>query len=191
MLADLCDPDDILDDLWQRLANATVDAHNPFRTASLCSLRNDGSPDARSVVLRHADRATREIVFHTDRRSEKCEQLARDARSACLFYDPAEKLQLRVRTNATLHSDDAIADTQWQNLPDRNRLVYATSFAPGTVLDTFGTPTLTAASAGRSNFSVIRCVVMSIDWLYLHPDGHRRMRFDGLNETMSGKWIAP
>jgi hypothetical protein len=56
---------------------------------------------------------------------------------------------------------------------------------PGTPLDADAAPEHNAVA--RDYFSVISAKVLSIDWLELHEEGHRRARFEG----NSARWLQP
>ena len=42
---------------------------------------------------------------------------------------------------------------------------------------------------GYLNFTVIKCKIKSIEWLYLAAKGHRRAKFD--LETNKSSWLVP
>ena len=42
---------------------------------------------------------------------------------------------------------------------------------------------------GYKNFTVIKCKIKSIEWLYLAAKGHRRAKFDLVNKKES--WLVP
>ena len=42
---------------------------------------------------------------------------------------------------------------------------------------------------GYKNFTVIKCKIKSIEWLYLAAKGHRRAKFD--LETNKNAWLVP
>ena len=42
---------------------------------------------------------------------------------------------------------------------------------------------------GYKNFTVIKCNIKSIEWLYLAAKGHRRAKFDF--ETNKNAWLVP
>jgi len=51
---------------------------------------------------------------------------------------------------------------------------YLSALAPGSVL-----ANALGARGERAHFAVITADVQSVDWLELHPQGHRRARFAG------------
>ena len=60
---------------------------------------------------------------------------------------------------------------------------YIAPLAPGSVLD--ARPA--AGGLHRSHFAVIEADVISLDWLELHRDGHRRLLID----AGGPRWIQP
>ena len=84
---------DILADVWSRLAAGAAGSDHPYRNAFVATLDTTGAPTVRTVVLRAADRSAGTIDFHTDCRSSKVAQLRRDARVGWVFWDAADRVQ--------------------------------------------------------------------------------------------------
>ena len=181
--------------LWQHLQAATESAKHPFHLPTLCTVDPDQHPAARVVVLRRVEPGTHELICHTDRRAPKIAELRANPATAWLFYDGPAKLQLRVTGRSSVHTDDALADAQWDASTLSSRRCYLAPAAPGdAVLDDAGNesatpspnlpealrhrvPTAAEAAPGRVNFAVIRTVVQRFDALVLHHAGHRRAEF--------------
>ena len=49
--------------------------------------------------------------------------------------------------------------------------------------------TMEQSEEGYKNFTVIKCKIKSIEWLYLAAKGHRRAKFDLENKKES--WLVP
>ena len=49
--------------------------------------------------------------------------------------------------------------------------------------------TMEQSEEGFKNFTVIKCKIKSIEWLYLAAKGHRRAKFD--LETNKNAWLVP
>ena len=49
--------------------------------------------------------------------------------------------------------------------------------------------TIDQSEEGFKNFSVIKCNIKSIEWLYLAAKGHRRAMFD--IENKKERWLVP
>ncbi|MBR0669830.1 pyridoxamine 5'-phosphate oxidase family protein [Neoroseomonas soli] len=183
--------EDTLAEAFRLLARGARDPGSPFHTPTLATAGLDGAPNLRTVVLRAFDPAARSLRIHTDRRSAKTAELARDARAMLHGYDPEAQVQLRLAGVATLHLDDAIADDAWASSRETTRMCYAAGHAPGVPL-----PAPPAApqdaDAGRPHFAAVTLRVDSLDWLLLARAGHRRARFDwNAAGTLSSTWIAP
>jgi pyridoxamine 5'-phosphate oxidase len=192
MLETLLTHDAILADLWSRLHQGKADPNHPFHWPGIATINEIQGVTARTVVLRRVDEAPRLLWFHTDRRSAKFADLLNDATVAWLFYDHPSRLQVRVHSQATLHTNDAVAQEQWVAAPGHMRELYRTPLSPGAVLPQIHSAKPTGGSDGRDHFAVVSCKVESIDWLYLHPNAHRRARFSwSSDDLLTAEWLAP
>lgn len=172
---------------WSMLADGAARGRAPFHTPVLAS----AGPDARTVVLRVADRATRTVVCHTDQRSPKVAALAKHDAVVWVFYDPDAKVQVRLRGQVTLHHGDEIAAARWDASRPGSRRCYQNPLAPGADVDMPESALPDPERDGYLNFTVVRCTVDVMDWLYLHALGHRRARFTWHDGDWRGTWIAP
>ena len=192
MFAD--DLDLTLQNAWASLVRGVRDRRSPFHTPTIATIAADGRPRMRTVVLRAADPVQRVLRFHTDLRSAKIVEIARDSRIALHGYDRADKLQIRVEGIASVHSDDGVADQAWEASRLMSRACYATQPGPGSPLenesDFFIPADEDEINAGRSNFSAVIIRVESIETLYLDHEGHRRAIFR-LAEDMRPQWLTP
>lgn len=174
---------------WRQLERAVHDRHAPLRTPMLGTVAEDGAPSVRTVILRHADEAAWRVVIHTDRRSRKAAEFARDSRVALTGYDHRHGFQLRLQGVAIVHAADAIAAAAWARLPPGSRRNYRAQPAPGTPVPTAtdGLATAACADEGETNFALVVIEVASVETLCLHAAGHRRARF-----TREGnEWLIP
>jgi hypothetical protein len=169
------------------------DRRSAFHTPTIATIGVDGRPRLRTVVLRAVDAAARSLRFHTDRRSEKITELAREPRTAAHFYDPAAKIQVRVEGTAQVHGGDEVALGAWQSSQRMSRICYGTAPGPGTRIPTGDGFTLPSAApeidAGQENFVAVVVRALRVEWLYLDHLGHRRAIFDETDGTRS--WLAP
>jgi pyridoxamine 5'-phosphate oxidase len=181
-------------DLWRLLRRASADRHHPWRVVALCTQGADG-PRARSVILRQVHEEDRRLVFYTDRRSQKVEELAQCDRVALLCWDPRHQQQLRMTGQAVVaHDTDAVA-AHWAAVPERSQLDYASPLPPGSPLSPgsplqdgpspqAGASVPGAATApdpaglvrARSHFAVLQVQVCEMDFLELDRQGHQRCR---------------
>ena len=185
-----------LTEAWRLLSVGASDRHSPFHTPSVATIAADGSPSVRTVVLRAVDSIERHLRFHTDWRSAKVAELRADSRLALLAYDPAYKVQLRLRCHAEIDQIGDRAAGAWAQSQPMSRACYRAPLGPGTPIaspEFADIPEVAHQESGRENFCTVICTVFALDWLYLAAAGHRRARFawaeDGALETAT--WLAP
>lgn len=158
------------------LARGVADRRSGFHTPCLASVGLDGAPSLRTVVLRRFDPVARLLSVHTDVRSAKYREIVADPRVGLHFYDPGQKIQLRINGLATLHADTVIADQAWAASREVSTACYAVEPGPGTVVAQPVMAPLPSAS-GRRNFAVIQVPIMRLEFLWLSSEGHRRALF--------------
>lgn len=184
-------------DLWARLARGKADRKSPWHTPVV----GTADSDLRIMVLRHVDRTSGTLRFHTDARSPKVAAIAETAQASVLFYDPGAKLQLRCWGRAAIAASGAAADAAWSASSAASRRCYLAPAAPSSAATgpTSGLPTdyesrlptLAESEAGRGNFATLTVALERIDWLYLAHDGHRRALFERAGDQWSAGWLNP
>jgi len=185
--------------LWSLLTEAVKDRDSEFRTPIfICG--NDTDIDGRVVVLRKADQKNNFIQFHSDIRSSKIEKIKKNPNCSVLFYGKKEKIQLRLKTECEVNFNNKITEESWKKTGHVSRKCYLVTNGPGTVsekptsglngkFDNFDF-TKEESEEGYKNFSVIKCKIISIEWLYLAAKGHRRalISFEGSKKFT---WLIP
>ena len=183
---------------WSMLDDAVSNRSSPFRIpVFMCS--NQNQIDGRIVVLRGSDRKNNLLQFHTDFRSPKVDILKKNNKASLLFYDKEEKIQLRVKVDCEINNQNSITEVSWKRTQHISRRCYLTDSAPGTVsnnptsgmisqLEDFDY-TMKQSEDGYKNFTVIKCKIKSVEWLYLAAKGHRRAKFDF--ENNKEMWLVP
>ncbi len=184
------DLDETLAEAFRLLARGVADRRSPFHTPTLATIAADGTPSLRTLVLRGFDAPLLALRLHTDARSAKFAELARDPRAAVHGYDPGARIQLRLAGEATLHTNDAEADAAWAQATANSRLVYAQSSAPGTTVESPQLPPFTGDA--RAHFATLTLRFHALEFLWLAAAGHRRARFTWDGDARTGaEWRAP
>ena len=183
---------------WFMLDDAVANRASSFRIpVFICA--NENEVDGRIVVLRKSDRKNKLLQFHTDFRSPKVGILKKNKNASLVFYDKEEKIQLRVKVECEVNNQNSITEESWKKTQHISRRCYLTDNPPGTTsqnptsgmiskLEDFDY-TLEQSEKGYKNFTVIKCKIKSIEWLYLAAKGHRRAKFDV--ETSKNAWLVP
>ena len=189
---------DLEKDTWNRLVNGAVKSRDAFHTPCVATQCN-GDINLRTVVLRKALPEIKELRFHTDTRSKKWKELTLNPSISALFYDAADRIQIRVKGRAVLQFNNDITDVAWQKTALSSRRCYLTNFDPSSFTDnpTSGLPehieqenfTIEESEIGYQNFGIVSIQVQNIDWLWLHHAGHRRAYFDYVSERF--QWMIP
>ncbi len=185
-------------DTWNRLVNGAVKSRDPLHTP--CVATHSGNDiSLRTVVLRKAIPETKELRFHTDTRSKKWQELTLNPSISALFYDAADRIQIRLKGRAELQLNNDITADAWQKTSLSSRRCYLTNFDPSSFTDnpTSGLPehieqenfTLEESEMGYQNFGIVSIKVQNIDWFWLHHAGHRRAYFDYVSGSFS--WMIP
>ncbi len=166
---------------WSMLEDAVTNRGSPFRIpVFMCSHKDD--IEGRIVVLRKSDR-----------------ELKNNNKASLLFYDKEEKIQLRVKVECEINNQNSVTEASWKKTQHISRRCYLTDSPPGTVsekptsgmiskLEDFDY-TMEQSEDGYKNFTVIKCYIKSIEWLYLAAKGHRRAKFDF--KTNKNSWLVP
>lgn len=169
--------------LWHELQRGVADRAHDWHTPVLATVYGNAA-DARTVVLREVDADSRLLRLYTDARAAKVAQLGAHPLAMLVLWSKPLSWQLRLRVALAAHTDGLAVASRWARLkllPAAHD--YLSPAAPGAPL---GAAPLQAA-AGRGQFALIEARVLSVDWLELHPHGHRRARFDDEGRH----WLAP
>lgn len=177
--------------IWRELARAPLDRHHEWRTPTLATVR-DGLPDARTVVLREVEASSGTLRVFSDSRAAKVAQLDVQPQAVLVMWSRRLSWQLRLRVVTTVHTDGLAVTSRWVRLSQSPAARdYLTPQAPGEPLTPEAATGATAPAVDRGHFAVLEAAVQQIDWLELHPEGHRRARFGGRPGAADAHWLTP
>ena len=190
--------EEIQNKYWSMLDDAVTNRSSTFRIPVFICAHQD-EVDGRIIVLRKSDRENKLLQFHTDLRSPKVDILKKNNKASLLFYDKEEKIQLRAKVDCEINNQNSTTEESWKKTQHISRRCYLTDSPPGTTsenptsgmiskLEDFDY-TMEQSEEGYKNFTVIKCKIKSIEWLYLAAKGHRRAKFD--LETNKNNWLVP
>jgi pyridoxamine 5'-phosphate oxidase len=187
--------------VWRLLQKAATERSGGWRLPVLATV-SDGVVRQRTVVLRQVDVLLRQILVHTDIRSQKVAAIHQQPLVSWLFYDAELQVQLHLRGRAEVHTDDQTAQDLWDQEPESSLRAYLGPLRPGTACEGAEPnlpheflnelPTRQQLQAGRRNFAVISCLLQSAEWLQLGKHGHRRATFEYQDgRLVDSSWVAP
>jgi hypothetical protein len=168
--------------IWRELGSCVRDKAHAWRVAVLATAGDDGA-DARSVVLRDWDDAARTLLIYTDARSAKTQQMQAHPLGTLVLWSAALGWQLRLRVRLSVETAGLRVSSRWARLKLTPAAQdYLSPLPPGSPL-----VQAVAARESRGHFAVVSAQVLSLDWLELHPEGHRRVLIDG----EGARWVTP
>jgi pyridoxamine 5'-phosphate oxidase len=167
---------------WMALAAAAHDRAHPWRVLTLATVDGEAA-DARSLVLRDADDLARTLTFYTDARSAKVQQLAAHPLGMLVGWWPQAGWQLRLAVQLAVETDGLDVSSRWARVKlSPTAQDYMAALPPGTPVTSHSPERGT-----RAHFAVLTASVTRMDWLELHPLGHRRALLAG----ESSRWLTP
>lgn len=202
--------DDVRQRVWNDLRAGVANRRHGFHTPSVASIGGSVSGDtttkmmathARVVVLREADEEQHTLIFHTDIRSPKVEEIKAHAQVALVFYDAETRVQVLASGDAHIHFADDFARRRWNETNVWSRRAYLSQVAPGTKISTPSSclpeeiqqrkPTLIESEQGWQNFAVVVVDVKRFEWLWLTSKGNLRAGFAWNGAGFEASWLAP
>lgn len=167
---------------WAELSRATQHPGHAWRQTTLATVDGEHA-DARIVILREVQAGARQLVFFTDDRSPKLAQIRLNPNGTLLMWSRLLGWQLRLRVQLEALSDGLAVSSRWARMKlSAAAQDYLSSSAPGTPLSEPSTE-----PGARPYFTVVTATVQRMDWLELHPEGHRRALFD----AEGARWVQP
>lgn len=203
-------PNDDAADYYNDLENTVIHAHgllrgavdqsaSPLRTPVLASIGQDAqgvlSANSRVVVMRGFDPEERHFSLYTDSRSSKVREIEMRPAVSAVFYDPGQRIQIRLSGNCSIHRNDNETAKIWSILPSQNKALYGTKPGPGTHLptgDAYEIGGIDASQHSEFHFCILKVFYDQLEWLYLASEGHRRAQYAWQsNGTLTSQWVAP
>jgi pyridoxamine 5'-phosphate oxidase len=172
--------------VWSQLSQSVRDRAHGWRTPVLATAGADGRPDARTVVLREVDAPRRRLVIFSDARAGKVGQIAAQPEGVLVHWSQPLGWQLRLAVRLAVETDGLAVTSRWARVKmSPGAQDYLSPLAPGAPLGSAAPPTRHVDQ--REWFAVITAEVVSLDWLELHAEGHRRAVFD----AAGARWVQP
>ena len=175
----------LLDKIHRELINGCVKKKHPFRYFSLATVE-ENQPIQRTVVLRKVLKDFT-LVFFTDSRSAKVEQLLKNSNSSALFYHPKQMVQLRLNGKSEFVESDVNSDL-WNNIQGNARRDYTTKYKPGSPLKS---PDCLLYDDANNYFKVVHFVPESLEFLQLKRPNHLRLCYRRCNGHWEGEFMVP
>ena len=175
----------LLDLCWDSLHDGLSRADAPGRLPVMATVSPDGLPQARTVVLRAADRLGRWAEVHTDAASSKVDDLRGKPHAALCIWDAPRNLQIRIAARVSVLTGPAAA-THWAGVPASSRAGYGAVPPPGTPIDG---PLAYRRHATPDGHAVLHLTFAAIELLTLGPPQRRALL--RAEDGWAGQWLSP
>ena len=173
---------DFLDYINTELTVATSSAAHPFHQFSFGTV-NGLELEQRMVVLRRWVLKRQTIMFHTDFRSPKVDQIKNSSKTSVLFYSKDHKLQLRFRCQSHIHYQNRLTQFLFSKTSPSQRACYEYPQSPTDNLEYASKEAEMDANDDLSlvdpykNFAVCVCNFDELDLLFLNYKSHIRIKY--------------
>jgi hypothetical protein len=168
--------------VWRELAACVGDKKHAWRVGVLATTDGE-TADARSVVLREWDAASRTLTLFTDSRSPKVRQIEAHPQGMLVLWCDKLGWQLRLRVQLAVETAGLRVSSRWARMKmSPGAQDYLSPLPPGSAL-----VHAVRTRESRGHFAVVTAQVLTTDWLELHAEGHRRALFDAEGR----RWLAP
>ncbi|MBO3116975.1 pyridoxamine 5'-phosphate oxidase family protein [Winogradskyella sp. DF17] len=175
-----------LEDIKAELINGYAKKRHPFRYFTLATVHKK-APRQRTVVLRKL-LPDFNLLFFTDLRSQKVEDIKNNNTVSALFYHPKKLIQVKVDGKAQFVEDKHTLKTYWNNIPEHSRKDYITASAPGTPI---ANPDHTSYNLEQHHFCAIHIVPTTIEYLQLKRPNHLRLKFSKQEGGWQDQFLVP
>ena len=177
--------DTLQDQAWRRLGRGVADRRAPARHPTLATVDRDGMPQARTVVLRAADRDQASVKVYSDRYADKVDEVSAHPYASVHVWDNTAHLQLRLAGEVSIHTGEVI-EPVWSQLSENARKCYGFHPASGQALPgALGYE----VEPDPGSFAILELMIQRMDVLHL-GHRHRRAQFTR-GDDWAGQWVVP
>ena len=165
-------------EIWLQLQQACTNRQHGWRSPVLATTDSEGHPNARTVVLREADAALKQLVIFTDLRSPKVQELGNLPHAMLVFWCAQLSWQLRAKVHIQVLSEGARVEQAWNRLKHSAAAAdYLQAAAPGSVLGSCSESEPPKNVHVSHQLCLLVATVQQMDWLELSWQGHQRQLF--------------
>lgn len=176
---------DIFEEAKQEIKFGYLKKKHPFRYPSLASITS-GFPNQRTVVLR--DTSTDfELIFFTDKRSNKIDDFHKNPNVSVLFYHPKKLLQIKVMGTMKMVTSGKTYEDYWSKIQGKSKKDFVTKKAPGSPIIN---PDEVEYLENEHHFCLLKLIPTEIEYLQLKRPNHIRAFFTSEN-NWEGEFLNP
>lgn len=168
------------------LLNGSKKKGHPFKYFTLSTIWKE-IPRQRTVVLRKVQ-PNLHLLFYTDKRSSKVEQILQNPKVSALFYHPKKMTQLQVEGKAIIKDNPEMLRKVWKSIPTKAQKDYTTVLPPGVRTEN---PSVLEYLTENNYFCMVEIQPIRLEFLKLGLPHHLRAEFVKSGDNWSGSFLIP
>jgi len=176
----------VFQQIKNELINGSSKKGHPFKYFTLSTIW-EGKPRQRTVVLRKVQPHL-QLVFYTDKRSAKVEQIRQNPEISALFYHPKKMVQLQVEGLARIQENPEMLKKLWQSIPLGAKKDYTTVLPPGRATER---PEELEYLTEDHYFCMVEIQPTRLEYLKLGRPHHLRAAFVPSGNEWNGTFLIP
>lgn len=178
---------DLYQETWKELECGIKVKGHPFKACSLATSDAQIGVRQRIVILREITE-NKSLLFYTDLRSGKIDQIKKHPESSALFYNPIKKLQIFLHGKIEIHCDDEIWEDHRVKIDGKAINDYNTKYPPG---KTIKNP-VDVIRTNDLHFAVLELIPDTIEYLKLKAELNRlRAIFKKTEDNWDKTYLVP
>ncbi|MEN7549923.1 pyridoxamine 5'-phosphate oxidase family protein [Rapidithrix thailandica] len=181
----------IIQDFWDSLKDSLKEFQNPLHLPVFGTISSRQVPSLRKVVLREVNIEKRFLVFYSDYRTSKIQELKVAPRVCWLFYEPEKERQYRVYGDTKVYHTNEVACKYWKKLSYQDQKEYHLRSTPGTTYPKDKLEIETDSQEAYQNFCVVITQIDEVDYLELGVEEHFRYLCTYQQQEWVGKRLVP
>lgn len=177
--------DEFLRDAFSQLLRSNADHKHAFRYVALAT---SGKTDVKQRMVVHR-KFLEPGISHicTDSRTKKIADVEMNSYASLLFYDYKKKLQISASAHVEVVKEGVLYDEYLGRISDHTLLDYSAIPEPGEKIS----DSSSFEGGDELYLNVLLLHWYSIDLLQLDRNGHKRAKYERVDERWEGSWVVP
>lgn len=177
--------DEFLRDAFSQLLRSNADHKHAFRYVALAT---SGKTDIKQRMVVH-HKFLEPGISHicTDSRTKKIADIENNPFASLLFYEYKKKLQVSVSTRVEVVKEGVLYDEYLGRISEHTLLDYSAFPGPGMKI----ADTSSFKGGDELYLNVLLLHWDSIDLLQLDRSGHKRAKYERVDDRWEGSWVVP
>ena len=176
--------------IWDFFQQGVKNKKSAFHYPTIAT-GNERRFNLRTVILREVVRDSHIIIFHTDIRSKKIEELKSNNRLHLHVYDKKNKIQIQAEGKAEIFNKVKLNELTWNSLSNNTKSAYLIKETPGIKIKSEKDFSYLDEKKGFRNFAIVKVGIKKITFLNLNYDGNKKAFFEYGKNNIKYFWIVP